>query len=282
MEYKTKTFLEELGLSPNEIKIYTAALEQDGGSISGIAAAAGVHRVAAYPLVETLIDKGLLTQVETNRKRRIHAVNPKNISKLLVERQRQLRKLELRFEDVLPELDALYGSSSFQPQVGVFYGVEGLRNIQEDILNTMDPGETVYSIVNLEMLYAMFPHYKEAGEYRYRRWEKGFRNKAIVLDTPEAEALMQEDPDMVNHPDNALTEIRVVNKQDFPITLNMTIYADKVSMTSLQDPLIGVIIESPEIARNLKIIHELAWLGAKKPTPNKSVTSASVVKKKNK
>jgi sugar-specific transcriptional regulator TrmB len=255
MNYAIQSFLENLDLTKNEIKIYLAALQHDGQSVSTIAHRAGVHRVAAYPIIESLVEKGLLTLVDTKRKKSVHAVDPKNISKVLAEKQRELRKLERKFENVLPLLRMLHTRDPFQPNVSVFYGVDGIRNIQEDILNTMEPGETVYSIVNLDQLLRIFPEYYTEGEYRFRREQKGFRNKAIILDTPAGRAVEHTDPDA------ELTEIRFVDSKTFPITINMTIYKQKVSMTSLSEPLIGIIIESPEIAKNLQLIHQLAWIG---------------------
>lgn len=257
MSYKVNAFLQRLGLTKNEIKVYLAALEKEGATASAIAHHAGVHRVAAYALIDSLIEKGFLHVTEVQGRRHIYAVSPKNLSKIFQEKRRQLRKLELQFQDILPQLQLLHQRDPFQPRVSVFYGVEGIRMIQEDILNTMEKDEVVYSIVNVDGLLKIFPRYFEEGEYRARRIEKGFRNRAILPAYEVTQKLFREERY------RNLTELRLVNPQKFPITINMTIYKGKVSMTSLSDPLIGIIIDSPEIARNLQIIYELAWLGAK-------------------
>lgn len=258
MSYKIAAFLRRLGLTNNEAKIYLASLEHDGASSAIIAHHAGVHRVATYALVDTLIEKGFLHVTEEHGRRRIYAIPPKNLSKVFQERRRSLRKLELQFQDILPQLQLLHHRDPFQPRVSVFYGIAGIRMIQEDILNTMEKDAVTYSIVNVDGLLNIFPGYFEEGEYRARRMAKGFYNRAILPDTEVSRALLKEKKFM------KFTELRLVNVTTFPITINMTIYKTKVSMTSLAEPLIGVIIDSPAIASNWQIIHELAWIGAEK------------------
>lgn len=257
IDTKTKLFLQNIGLNSNEMKIYVSSLSKPGATVSAIAQKAGVHRVAAYQLIDSLIEKGLLSYENVAGKKHVQPVHPKNISKVFNKKRRELRKLELRFEEILPNLTALSSAAIMNQQVLVFHGDEAIRDVQEDIINSTNPEETVYSVVNLELLYKIFPQYNAENEYRFRRMQKGFRNKVIVLDTPVGKKLLAEDPK------GTMTETRLVDAQRFPISMNMTIYGNKVSITSLKEPIIAIIIESQYIADNLRIIHQLAWEGAK-------------------
>lgn len=249
---KIQKFLEKLGLSANERAVYIAVVHNNGSPVSTIAKMAQVHRVAAYQLIEKLEHKGLVHQVVEENVKHVYASSPHNMRKMIYSERRKLRKLELQYDDILVEFQQMRGTG-FHPAVQTYYGRSGIRTIQEDIVNSVEKHEEVYSVVNLEMLYELFPQYLEDDDYRGRRWEKAFVNKVIVLGGENAEALVQEDPK------EQLTKVRFVAKERFPLTMNMTIYGGKVSITSLREPIIGVIIESPEIAENMKLLHAMAW-----------------------
>ena len=54
-------------------------------------------------------------------------------------------------------------------------------------------------------------------------------------------------------------EIRVINKNQFDFTNEINIYDDKVAIISLKDELIGMIIESIEIANSQRAIFDMCW-----------------------
>ena len=63
-------FLEEIGLSEKEAKIYLALLQVDRDTIQDLATKTGINRTTVYPVLETLQKKGLVSE-STGRKKNI-------------------------------------------------------------------------------------------------------------------------------------------------------------------------------------------------------------------
>src|SRR3989344_8259157 len=82
--------LEDLGLSPNEAKIYEALIEKGESSISDISVHANIHRRNAYDSIERLINKGLCFQIISSSENKYNAVDPDKLKEILAEKQEKL------------------------------------------------------------------------------------------------------------------------------------------------------------------------------------------------
>ena len=58
--------LKEIGLTPGEIKVYTALLENDLSRTGKISKLSGVHTSKVYPILDRLIEKGLVSYIIEN------------------------------------------------------------------------------------------------------------------------------------------------------------------------------------------------------------------------
>jgi len=118
---------EQLGLSPNEAKIYEALVTRGESTISDVAVAAKVHRRNAYDAMNRLIDKGLCFQIFSTRENHYNAVDPDKLVELLAEKQRRLLS-------ILPDLKKKFVSRVAPEEAYIFRGYEGQKNIWRDIL----------------------------------------------------------------------------------------------------------------------------------------------------
>jgi len=119
--------LQNLGLSPNEAKMYEALAERGELSISAIAVAAQVHRRNAYDAIQRLINKGLCFQIFSPSGDRFNAVDPDKLLELAGEKQKQL-------EAILPELKKKFRTRLAPEEAYIYRGLEGQKNIWRDIL----------------------------------------------------------------------------------------------------------------------------------------------------
>jgi len=119
--------LENLGLSPNEARLYEALIGKGESSVSGIAIAAGVHRRNAYDAIHRLIDKGLCFEIFSFGETRYNAVDPGKLNELVNERQRELEK-------ILPELKRKFEKRTAPEEAYIYRGLEGQKNIWRDVL----------------------------------------------------------------------------------------------------------------------------------------------------
>ena len=59
-------------------------------------------------------------------------------------------------------------------------------------------------------------------------------------------------------------KLRIVPQDKFPIAVDITIFSDRVAISSLKGKLVGVIIENREIASTLRSFFDLAWEAAER------------------
>ncbi|OHA17928.1 MAG: hypothetical protein A2664_01055 [Candidatus Taylorbacteria bacterium RIFCSPHIGHO2_01_FULL_46_22b] len=119
--------LEELGLSPNEARIYESLIESGESSISDISVKAKIHRRNAYDVMQRLINKGLCFQILSRGENTYNAVDPDKLTELLAEKQENL-------ERILPSLKKKFQSSVAPEEAYIYKGLEGQRNIWRDVL----------------------------------------------------------------------------------------------------------------------------------------------------
>lgn len=131
-----QTLYENLGLSPNEGKIYESLVETGESGISAIAIAAKIHRRNAYDAIHRLIDKGLVFEIFSSTENHYNAVDPDKLTELLSERQSELQK-------ALPELKKKFIHREAPQEAYIYRGLEGQKNTWRDVLRV---GEESYFI----------------------------------------------------------------------------------------------------------------------------------------
>ena len=131
-----KEILEELGLSPNEAKIYEGLLEIGQSSVPEIAVKIGVHKRNIYDIIPKLLRKGLIYQIADTKENRYAPLEPSKLSELLKEK-------ETKLQNILPALNKQYKKNATREAVYIYKGVEGFKNYLRDILEV---GEDVFFI----------------------------------------------------------------------------------------------------------------------------------------
>ena len=120
--------LENLGLTPNEAKIYRALLELKTASIWNISSSAGIHRRNTYDAIQRLMDRGFAFQVLAKKVLTYAPTHPDKLKELVEEKERNLTS-------ILPGLISKFEKVSAPQAVYVYKGVCGLKNFINLILN---------------------------------------------------------------------------------------------------------------------------------------------------
>lgn len=242
--------LQQLGLSVKEAKVYLASLELGESTVQEIAKKAEVNRPTTYVQIESLMQRGLISSVDKGKKRYFIAESPNQLLKLLDDQKSETQRKAEDFKEMLPELKAIYNLSEERPRVRFFEGKKGLEVIKDEILKVKDKKmEAIFSVDDLDNVFSK----DEKAEYFNRRLKQGIKMKGIY--TRSAGSF-----DKTAKGD----EIRVIPKEKFPITVDITIFSDRVALSALRKELVGVIIESKEIADTLRSIFNLAWEASEK------------------
>lgn len=243
--------LKKLGFSDKEARVYLALLELGSAAVQDIAAKAKVNRATTYVVLDKLSKDGIVSTVEQGKKTHFAAESPAALLRIFKAKEREMREKEEEFKKVLPEFEALHNISGEKPAVRFFEGVAGLRAVREDIVTS--GAKILYDIYSLEYVHQIrsLLSQTENAEFLRQRQERNITIRSIYSS------------DLVTSETFQLKgERRSVPKSKFPFSADVLIYADKIALTTLRGQIVSVIIESKEIADTLRLIFELAWLGA--------------------
>ena len=242
--------LEDLGLSEEESRVYLAILELGGSYVSAIAKKANVHRVSCYHTLDNLVRKGIVSSFTKDNIKYFSVDSPR----ILVN---QMEERFVKAQKMLPELLSITNSLAYKPKIQYYEGVQGIKNVFDDALNSSDE---VLGYTNLAKLPSVISE-DYLREYAEKKVEQGLKTRMLSPISKEALSYTKK-----YHPkdfDRNLVEIFFVNPKEFMFEYETNIYGNRVSMISLNpDELIGMIIESPVYAKTQRSVFNLAWLGA--------------------
>lgn len=125
---------QELGLSPNEAKIYEALITYGPSGVSTIALRSGVHRRNAYDTLQRLLEKGLVSELYGKNETIFQPVDPGKLMELI-------REKETKLAAVMPQLLTTYHEHKAPEQASIYKGAEGIKNYLRDVL---DEGEDMF------------------------------------------------------------------------------------------------------------------------------------------
>lgn len=241
--------LHSLGLVDSEISTYLSALEHGPRPAQEIANDTKLSRQATYTAIESMVKRGLMTSVLHGKKRFYAAEHPE---KLLTYAKRRVTEMTDRVQDLersLPELELRIGGE--RPTVRVFEGKEGVRAIIEDI--AVSKPKEAFEIADLNALIKVLSQ-EDLQPLRDLLSKRKTKVTGIYSGRTQGEK------------ENVNRYFLPKEYKDF--RSNITIYGDKIAMVTFEGKMYSIIIESPILARTLKILHELALKCAKKTPEN--------------
>ena len=128
--------LRNVGLSPNESKVYEALLGIGEASVQTLAIKSGVHRRNVYDSLAKLIGKGLASETFVKGEKHFKPINPERLKEILKEKETVL-------DASLPDMRNLYKAVEPEAEAYFFRGIEGVKNYLQAIL---EQKQTVYFI----------------------------------------------------------------------------------------------------------------------------------------
>ncbi|MFH1400757.1 MAG: helix-turn-helix domain-containing protein [Nanoarchaeota archaeon] len=131
-----ESVLRDVGLSPNEARVYEHMLLLSEASVQDISVKSKVHRRNVYDSLAKLIEKGLASEVFVQGEKRFRVTHPQRLIALL-------REKEMQVGAVLTDMTSKYEAVEPKEEAYVYRGIEGFKSYLQDILKT---NETVYFI----------------------------------------------------------------------------------------------------------------------------------------
>jgi sugar-specific transcriptional regulator TrmB len=227
-----KSLLKKLGFTEGEAMVYIAALEMGSATVQDIAKKAKVSRVTTYAAIERLVHQGLITTVMKGKRVLYHAEPPKRLIEVVSRHVASIESTLADIKDSVDELSLLQGGE--KPAVKVFEGIEALTAIQSDILETR-PSQ-IDEFGNFDQLRKLYP----------------VETRKVFFDAlkkihPKTRAICVLSDKEVASGDPSAKTIRL-DPAKHKFYGDISIYKDKVAISTLRGKQIAVLIRSSDVA----------------------------------
>ncbi len=243
--------LQNFGLSENEARVYLASLEIGKATADEISKHANVKRPTTYVQIESLMQKGLMSSVEEGKKTYFTPESPEYLRRLFEKNHEELARRGKDLDRMLPELARMFETAGERPRVRFFEGKEGLITMREEFLKGKE--KELFVAYSFDALNELLGE-QELKKYVERRKMAGIKVRAIY--TKKGGALDKEKTEF--------TESRQISEEQFPFSSDIYMCGNRVALSSLKGKIMGVIIESNEIASSMRSLFLLAWNAAEK------------------
>lgn len=232
--------LTNIGLTGKEAKVYLAALEVGPAPASDIALRSKLNRVTTYDVLEKLIKRGYVSTYTKQRIKYFVATEPDII-------RMDIRQKYLDFKEVLPDLRRLHGST-YVPRIRYYEGIEGVKKVYTD---TLTAKTEILNYADSKSIREHWPTYDQ--DYVDERVKRRIYLRGIAPEDEQGKRVSAEN-------EKKYREIRLVKAGPYAFSNEINIYDEKVSIVSFgKNEVVGMIIESPEIANTQRAIFMMAW-----------------------
>jgi len=233
--------LEQFGLNKKQAKIYLVVLELGSATVNSIAHKSGIARSSCYDILDSLVKKGIASSFKKKTIKYFSVDDPRRIFELAKQKAEVLEK-------ALPQLNALYASAKERPSIRFYEGIEGIKQIFEEMLEDNNPEILTFGSADA-LLEAM-------GDYHLDFVQRRIKAKIIARTILRKTKIAEKRKELGKH---QLRQVKFVSK-DFNCYGNTTIFGNKVAFFSfIKDSIIAMIIESKEIANIQRAMFEYIW-----------------------
>lgn len=231
--------LKSLGLLESEVKVYESSLAMGAATVVDLAKKTKLSRQAVYTAIENLIDRGLISTVQSGKKRLFTAEDPDRLLEYAKRREDELKLQIADLKKALPELKLQSGGE--KPVVRLYEGKEGVRMFLEDLKN--EQPKEIDEIADMEALGSVFtqsdlePIKKVAAQTKPK-------HRGIYLGEWE---------------DKPGYNRKSIPKKYKGFNSNITIYHDRVVLVTLEGKVYTIVIESKHLAKTLRILFDMVF-----------------------
>lgn len=127
-------YLQSIGLTNGEVKVYQAVLELGISSLNNIHEKTGIERRNIYDILNKLIEKGLISYTIEKGKKTFQATHPNKILSYLDDKKQDINHIQEQVKSHIPELVELFNHSKTEVRAEVFRGDESIKALFTEVL----------------------------------------------------------------------------------------------------------------------------------------------------
>jgi len=232
-----KDELKKYGFSEKEVEVYISCLKLGSETASKIAIDSKIKRSTTYEILESLINKGIISTYKKENKSFFQAENPTRLVSILKEKEKLI-------STIIPDLEAIMKKQFEKPQVKLYVGKEGIKSIFEEIIEKKMDYWLIGNIDIFKELKYYFPNFIK------RRIKAGIKVK-ILEEKSELNEI---------HKKTAKESNREIRSLKFKPDSEIIIYGNNVSfITVLNNEFIGVKITNEFIVNTQRQLFNILW-----------------------
>ena len=249
MDKVFSTVLRDLGLTNDEARVYEAALELGQSVVSPIASLAKVNRTTCYNILETLVQKKMVSKSRYHGKLAYSIDDPNQLIKNLEEQKREMESTLERARSFQTEISKRYSGKRTKPIITYVEGIEGIKQLYDDSLRCQNKKEGIRAYASIRDVNVELGDYIQ--RYYQERARRGIFGRGILPSTEEGKQAKRTQ-------EQYLRQARLIPHEKFDFSPEIYIYDNKFSVMSFKEKF-GFLVESKEIVDALKVAFELAW-----------------------
>lgn len=236
--------LQKIGLTPSEIAVYEALLRLGESTPVALQTPTGLSRTNLYNVLASLKSKGLASETG-GAKTLFRPASPELLRTIAKQKDEEVHIISKEIDALIPTLNSQYSLTTGKPIVRYFEGEDGVEDALNDSLTTTDiirtfvddsAAETTGADLNLR--------------YVQKRNKLGVGKRIIATNVKNISALKASQ--------NAITEIRVLNNNT-ALGTAIEIYDKRISLLTVRENKIGVILEDGSIANSHRVLFDALW-----------------------
>jgi sugar-specific transcriptional regulator TrmB len=237
--------LKTIGLNEKEAKVYLAALELGPTNIQSLAEKSGIKRSTVYEMIKILGPMGLIAESIKGKRKVYIASEPGKLKKNIKEKEQLLNQ-------ILPELNLLNNTGTVKPKITYYEGRDGLRQIYNLALETttkkvdwVSPIKAIMETVGEKFL----------EEHIEKRMKEKYWVRSIQITEQQVDTYKYLNPTTF---DKTYRRVKFSPPgMDIPNTFG--IWDNKVAIISTRKEGFGIIIESEDLVRTMRVFYDLLW-----------------------
>lgn len=236
--------LKQYGLNEKEASIYLAALELGRARGQEIAKKAELPRSTGYSILEQLVQRKLILELEDKKVREYAAEDPAKLVSLSEEAYRTIKSAQ-------PELAALYRGAKNRPRIRYYDGLKEIKEMHEDILRMRKKGLKNYEVIASESGFLGLDRWFT--NFSQRRADLGMHSRVILEDSEESRQ-KQRQAQKIN------SEIRIMgNFFKERSRAGIYILLNTVQFIEYGKHPVAVEMESKELVAMFRMLFEALW-----------------------
>jgi len=234
-------YLQNLGLTEKEASVYVTLLQVDSDSVLELSKKTKINRTTVYLVLEGLMKKGLVGEVQIGKKTHYQAEPPERLETYVERKKVELEEHSRRLQDVIPQLKSIRRESGERPVVKYFEGREGVISVNDEFFRETggESEKTIYLIYSRDLIEDIFSK-EERERYRKIRVDNNIRSKSVYT---------YKDGD---YPSDKTGDRLKIDADKYPITCDISVFEDKIIIGILGERVSGIFIRSKDLANTLK------------------------------